>query len=84
MPLHDFVCPGCNAAFEEMVPAGMHLCPCPECGRDAEKVYTSSPPILTAIIPDYPGCRKHKAGYVHSHADRPATRTTGKGWEAPK
>jgi putative FmdB family regulatory protein len=84
MPLHDFECIACGSMFEEIVPAGMHRCPCPECGAEGEKVYTKSPPILTAIIPAYPGCKKQKAGYAHSHADRPATKIQSTGWTAPK
>jgi hypothetical protein len=32
----------------------------------------SAPAVLSKIVPVYPGSKKHKAGYVHTHGDRPA------------
>ena len=49
--------------------------PCPECGEPAHFVITKAPALFTTIIPSYPGSLKLKAGYVHSHGDKPATKT---------
>lgn len=83
MPLHDFQCGSCACVFEEMVPVGMHRCPCPKCGAEGEKVYVKMPPTLTEFVPDYPGSKRLKAGYVHTHGDRPATRIQSTGWTPP-
>ena len=48
---------------------------CPECGALAKFVFTKAPVLFTTIIPSYPGALKQKAGYVHSHGDKPATKT---------
>lgn len=45
---------------------------CPECGAIAKYVILQTPSTLTKIIPDYPGCKKVRAGYQHSHGDYPA------------
>lgn len=46
---------------------------CPACGgqisADDERFGGKS---FNIIVPTYPGALKHKAGYVHSHGDRPA------------
>lgn len=49
--------------------------PCPECGEPAHSVITKAPVLFGTIIPSYPGSLKQKAGYVHSHGDKPATKT---------
>lgn len=48
---------------------------CPECGEPSHFVFTKAPVLFSTIIPTYPGALKQKAGYVHSHGDKPATRT---------
>lgn len=44
------------------------------CGTQMTRLI-SAPKTLTTIVPTYPGSQKHKAGYVHRHVNRPATKT---------
>jgi len=72
MPMYDFVCPECGREIE-------HLCGRNDpvkctCNCLMEKVWKKCPITLGEIIPSYPGSKKQAAGYVHSHADRPATK----------
>lgn len=80
MPMHDFDCEKCGYGTEEIVSVNTNEVDCPRCGCVCTKVYRTSPPILTTIIPSYSTCKKHKAGYVHSHGDKPRTKTQGIGW----
>lgn len=45
MPIYEFECEGCGAAFEELVAAGAAV-PCPECGSERTRRLMSavSPP----------------------------------------
>jgi putative FmdB family regulatory protein len=72
MPMYDFECSK-GHAFEEICAVNEEV-KCPECGAEAKKVWRSGPPVLTHIIPSYPGCLAQKAGYVHSHAPQPSTK----------
>ena len=77
MPLYDFECPQghadyevrCSIAAKDAVPH-----PCPECGAGGHVVILTAPAMPTTIVLDYPGSKKHKAGYAHTHADRPGTK----------
>jgi putative FmdB family regulatory protein len=73
MPMYDFQCSN-GHQFEDI--CGVNELPvCPECGANTEKVWNKSPPVLVAIIPDYPGSKRFKAGYTHTHfADQNATK----------
>lgn len=75
MPLYDFVCDACNAKFETIVKYGVDDAPCRECNATAKRV-PSGFALLNTIVPSYPGCKKRKAGYLHTHGNRP--RTPGK------
>lgn len=92
MPMHDYVCGKCKNRFEEIVALIEYevdgkkktkcpdTVPCDACGADAHLVYSAPPKQFNTIIPDYPGSKKRKAGYQHTHIDRPATKVLGKGW----
>lgn len=71
--LHDYRCPGCDKVEEILVSNG-DVPTCSECGVPLKIEWIASPKVLTAIIPAYKGSKKHAAGYVHSHADKPATK----------
>jgi putative FmdB family regulatory protein len=49
MPIYEFQCEGCGAAFEELVAAGTESVPCPECGSERSRRLISavSPPGRT-------------------------------------
>jgi hypothetical protein len=86
MPMHDYKCDTCDKVFEECVPLDPvtgkcpPVLPCKYCTGVARIIYLSAPKIFGTIVPDYPGAKKQKAGYVHTHGDRPATKVQGKGW----
>jgi putative FmdB family regulatory protein len=87
MVLMDFHCGGCDTVFEEMAPIFTKVFDCPVCGGASTRVFMKAAKVCTEIIPTYPGCKKQKAGYVHtSHADHDATRVQSgyKGCQAPK
>lgn len=74
MPMHDFECTKCTYTEEEIVPPGAETINCASCGGVSKKVFLQSAILLTTIIPDYPGCKKKRAGYVHTHGDKSATK----------
>lgn len=74
MPLYDFKCPDCNWVTEDIVSSETETVPCEKCRHTAQKIYVGCAKQLTTIIPSYPGCLRQKAGYVHTHGDRPATK----------
>jgi len=73
MPMHDFECPHCGLEIEEIVKDG-EMVGCSACGEIMTKVFKNPPKLFDTIIPDYPGAKKNKAGYIHTHGDRPATK----------
>lgn len=73
MPMHDFECPNCGAECEEIVTL-TEVLKCTTCDSTMKKVFKKAPVTFGTIIADYPGAKKIKAGYVHTHADRPATK----------
>jgi putative FmdB family regulatory protein len=73
MPMYDFECVK-GHQFEEICAVNTPMV-CPECGEKSERVWRKVAKNLVAIIPDYPGSKRFKAGYQHtSQADQPATR----------
>lgn len=75
MIMLDFCCKGCDTEFEELVKAGTKTCKCPNCKRSADRIYTKTAHVCTVIVPNYPGCKRQKAGYAHTiHADQDATK----------
>lgn len=69
--LFDFRCQTCDQVFESSFKHGN---PNPDCScGGATTRLMAAPKVFSTIIPDYPGSKKKKAGYVHSHADRPKT-----------
>jgi len=72
MPLYDFECNACGKVVEEIASVETKKMDC-NCGGTLERL-VAAPTVLTEIIPSYPGSLKQKAGYVHTHGDRPATK----------
>ena len=72
MPLYDFKCDGCGESTEEIVDSDVKKLDC-NCGGTKQRLACAAK-TLTTIIPSYPGSLKQKAGYVHSHGDKPATK----------
>lgn len=73
LPLFDFVCASCEAKFEAIVKSGVDDTACRECGTGVATRVPSPFALFSTIVPSYPGCKKKKAGYVHSHGNRPKT-----------
>jgi DNA-directed RNA polymerase subunit RPC12/RpoP len=67
--LWDFDCE-CGARFEDTVEDDEQVA-CPTCGSLATERVSGGRSFKT-IVPTYPGALKNKAGYVHSHGDKPA------------
>jgi putative FmdB family regulatory protein len=87
MLLMDFRCDACGTEFEELVDSGTEVFKCPECDGLAERTFAKAAHLCTVIVPNYPGCKRQKAGYTHtSHADQKATRIQSGygGCQAPK
>lgn len=71
MILHDFHCDHCDKTFEELVKSDQRVTAC-TCGQDANRIM-SAPKTFHEIVPTTNTSKKLKAGYQHSHADRPKT-----------
>jgi len=71
MPIYDFICPKCTKTFERILPSNCLTAEC-ECGDSAVR-QMPAPKIFTTIIPTTMTSKKNKAGYQHSHGDRPKT-----------
>lgn len=73
MVMYDFICPECGHRFEECVESGTQAIPCSECESFAERTWIKTPPVLTVIVPKYPGSSGRTAGGCEE-ANRPATK----------
>lgn len=71
MILHDFRCDHCDTTFEDLVAQEQRVTVC-ACGREASRIM-SAPKTFHEIVPTTTTSKKRKAGYQHSHADRPKT-----------
>ncbi len=74
MPMYDYKCKSCEHVMEELCSSGVNHIDCPECKSTMERIWTKSPTQFRKIIPMYPGAKKIKAGYIHSHGDKNATK----------
>ena len=72
MKLYDLRCPKCEKIIEELIEEDEQI-NCPVCNT-VMKIMPNKVTIMTNVIPSYPGCKKQKAGYVHSHGDKDATK----------
>jgi hypothetical protein len=88
MPMYDFRCSNCGKEFEAVEKSPVKnedgsyadVTTTCSCGKTATRTFGTCAKWLTTIVPSSPNCKKHKAGYQHTHADRPATKVMGKGW----
>ena len=46
MPSYDFECPECKHTFEQDLPMGSPVPPCPECGNMETERQISPPPVI--------------------------------------
>lgn len=78
LKMYNFECTNCGHEFEALV-EGCDGEPeeCTPCGATTGFLrLIGAPKNLTEIIPSYPGCKARKAGYVHTHGNRPAEKGT--------
>ena len=77
MPLYDFECPACGHHFEDIAKLDdKDTVTCPLCtegwvAKGNHRIGATK--TFTTIIATTPHSKKYKAGYVHSHGDRPKT-----------
>ena len=74
--LQAYICRGCGESYEFLHHPDDEKNACPSCGS-AEGDVQLGGVTLTKIIPTYRNCKRQKAGYVHSHGDRPAEKKPG-------
>lgn len=74
MPVYDFTCPKCGYELKDEIAKFDEKIACPKCKADMSHDHPA-PRSFTSIIPTYPGSQRYKAGYVHKHGNRPATKT---------
>ena len=74
MPLYDFHCPSCDARFETIVPSTEETVACQGegCTGKADRLMPAGHSFLV-IQATHLKSKALKAGYVHSHADKPKT-----------
>ena len=72
MPLYDFSCPRCEKTFEARAQVEERVKRCEECGTEAARCMpvTHSFSLIQAT---HLKSKKHKAGYIHTHGDKPKT-----------
>jgi len=69
---YDYECTECGSVFEEMInSSNPEPIECASCGSAKVDRRMPSPAVLTSIVPSYPGSKRVKAGYQHTH-NRPA------------
>jgi len=73
MILDDYICPTCAREEKDLLVARDETPRCPECDAALVKIPARGH-LFGTIIPDYPGARRRKAGYVHQYVNRPATK----------
>lgn len=73
MILHDFYCAACDLTFEALVKADETNTECEACNDPSARRIMSAPAVFHEIVPTTKTSKKRKAGYVHSHGDRPKT-----------
>lgn len=69
--LQSYRCRDCQADYEFMHHPSDEKASCPSCGSNSAELQLGGV-TLTTIIPVYPGAKRFKAGYQHTHADFPA------------
>lgn len=83
MPTYDYKCEHghvferfCSISAKEAEPTPP--CPQADCGQPSHQILCSMPALNFGdlYILDYPGSKRLKAGYVHSHVDPGATKVS--------
>jgi putative FmdB family regulatory protein len=73
MPIYDYECECGEKKLNELAKYDEKVY-CDECGAEMARVMNSVH-MFSTIVPTYPGSGAHKAGHIHKHGNRPATKT---------
>lgn len=79
----DFLCPACEHVFEEFVREDS-VVECPECHASPATKRLSGGHLFTVIKATTLTSKKYKAGYQHSHVDRPKEKISSQVPAGPK
>lgn len=72
--LDNFGCVRCLHYFEDLHDSKDESGPpCPKCGWKKTQRFMGAPKVFSTIVPTTKKSKKLKAGYVHTHGDRPKT-----------
>ena len=84
MPMYDYRCTDeeCGHVEESIEDSETIVITCSECGGESHRFFGEAPKIFNTIVPDYPGSKKFKAGYIHTHGDKPKTKVQGRGFSS--
>lgn len=75
MKIYDYECPHCKRTRNNVLVATINeRIECTWCSTPMTRLMCA-PHTFTTITPTYPGSQRHKAGYIHKHVNRPATKT---------
>jgi putative FmdB family regulatory protein len=69
--IQSYKCGDCSDVYEFMHHPSDEPAVCPKCGSTKTEVQLGTPLPLHVIIPVYPNSKRLRAGYVHTHGDRP-------------
>ena len=71
MIIDDYECPACGKESLDLLVDSGEVPTCEDCSTPLQKVFVGRH-LFNTIIPDYPGAKRRKAGYVHQYVNRPA------------
>lgn len=72
--LREYLCAACEQRYEFLHHPADEQNICPSCGS-IEAATQAGGQLLVAMIPTYKHCKRQKAGFLHSHGDKPAEKT---------
>ena len=81
--MFDFICPACDHQFDALVRDDTDVA-CPECHESPATKRLSGGHLFTVIKATTLTSKKYKAGYQHSHIDRPKEKISSQVPAGPK
>ena len=83
LKMFDFLCPVCDHKFDSLVEGDSEV-ECPECHESPATKCLSGGHQFVVIKATTLTSKKYKAGYQHSHIDRPKTKISSQVPAGPK
>ena len=74
--LVDYHCRACGMTFEFLHHPVDEPASCVGCSSADIEPLAVAAKTLTVIVPTYRNCKRQKAGYCHTHEDRPAEKVS--------